>query len=136
MMPALKVGTWPWLLRHELRLQLRAVGVKRLWMVGLFGGLIWLALHATAWLLLVGLDAVSLPPKVIIIFGALTWLIITLMFSQAIMLSVTALFDRGDFDLLLSSPLNPRTVFTVRGVGIEQTAGLQRADQGPALVSQ
>jgi len=115
---ALKVGTWPWLLRHEMRLQLRAVGVKRLWMVGLFGGLIWLALHATAWLLLVGLDSVSLPPKVIIIFGALTWLIITLMFSQAIMLSVTALFDRGDFDLLLASPLNPRTVFTVRGMGI------------------
>lgn len=114
----LKVGTWPWLLRHEVRLQLRAVGVKRLWTVGLFGGAIWLALHATAWLLLVGLDAVSLPPKAIIIFGAATWLIITLMFSQAIMLSVTALFDRGDFDLLLSSPLNTRTVFTVRGMGI------------------
>jgi ABC-2 type transport system permease protein len=118
MKSAFKVSTWPWLLRHEMRLQLRAVGVKRLWVVGLFGGAIWLALHATAWLLMVGLDAVSLPPKIIIIFGAATWLIITLMFSQAIMLSVTALFDRGDFDLLLSSPLNTRTVFTVRGVGI------------------
>ena len=118
MMPALKVGTWSWLLRHEVRLQWRAVGGSRLWIVGLLGGFIWLALHAAAWLLLRGLDAVTLPPKAIIIFGALTWLIITLMFSQAIMLSVTALFDRGDFDLLLSSPLNPRTVFTVRGMGI------------------
>ncbi len=113
-----KVGTWPWLLRHEVRLQWRAVSGTRLWIVGIFGALIWLGLHATAWLLLQGHDAVLVPPKVIIIFGALTWLIITLMFSQAIMLSVTALFDRGDFDLLLASPLNTRTVFTVRGMGI------------------
>jgi ABC-2 type transport system permease protein len=118
MMPKLKVGTWPWLLRHEVRLQWRSVGGARVWVVGLFGGFIWLGLHAAAWGLLRGLDAISMPPKVIIIFGALTWLIITLMFSQAIMLSVTALFDRGDFDLLLSSPLNTRTVFTVRGMGI------------------
>jgi ABC-2 type transport system permease protein len=115
---ALKVGTWPWLLRHEVRLQWRAVGGARVWIVGLFGGFIWFGLHVAAWGLLRGLDAISMPPKVIIIFGAATWLIITLMFSQAIMLSVTALFDRGDFDLLLSSPLNTRTVFTVRGMGI------------------
>jgi ABC-2 type transport system permease protein len=57
-------------------------------------------------------------PKIVIIFGAATWLIITLMFSQAIMLSVIALFECGDFDLLLSSPLNTRVVFTVRGMGI------------------
>ena len=118
MIPKLKVGTWPWLLRHEVRLQWRAVGGARVWIVGLFGGFIWLGLHFAAWGLLRGLDAVSMPPKVVLIFGALTWLIITLMFSQAIMLSVTALFDRGDFDLLLSSPLNTRTVFTVRGMGI------------------
>jgi ABC-2 type transport system permease protein len=118
MKSVLKVGTWPWLLRHEVRLQWRAVGGARLWLVGLFGGFLWLALHAAAWALLRGLDAISMPPKVIIIFGAATWLIITLMFSQAIMLSVTALFDRGDFDLLLASPLNTRTVFTVRGMGI------------------
>lgn len=118
MKSAFKVGTWPWLLRHEVRLQWRAVGGARVWIVGLLGGFIWLGLHAAAWGLLRGLDAISMPPKVIIIFGAATWLIITLMFSQAIMLSVTALFDRGDFDLLLSSPLNTRTVFTVRGMGI------------------
>jgi ABC-2 type transport system permease protein len=122
MKSALKVGTWPWLLRHEVRLQWRAIGGARLWLVGIFGGFLWLALHAAAWGLLRGLDAISLPPKAVFIFGGLTWLLITLMFSQAIMQSVTALFDRGDFDLLLSSPLNTRTVFTVRGLGIAATS--------------
>ncbi len=115
---SLSVGTWPWLLRHELRLQWRAIGGARLWLVALFGGLVYAALHLVAWTTLRGLEMVTLPPIAVVIGGALTWLVITLMLSQAIMLSVSALFDRGDLDLLLSSPLAPRTVFTVRGLGI------------------
>lgn len=118
MMPTLKVASWPWLLRHEVRLQWRGIDGARLWLVGAFGGLLWLAAHAAAWGLLRGLDMVSLPSVAIILFGAGTWLVITLMFSQAIILSVSALFDRGDLDLLLSSPVSPRTVFTIRGLGI------------------
>jgi ABC-2 type transport system permease protein len=40
------------------------------------------------------------------------------MLSYAITLSVNALFDRGDLDLLFSSPIPPRTVMTVRCLGI------------------
>jgi ABC-2 type transport system permease protein len=114
----LKPGTWPWLLRHEIRLAWRNVGGKRIWILLVGGGILWAAVHLAAWSLIVGADMIAMPPRVTIIFGSLVWLIITLIFSQAIMMSVSALFDRGDFDLLLSSPLSPRTVFTVRGIGI------------------
>jgi ABC-2 type transport system permease protein len=113
-----KPGTWPWLLRHEIRLAWRNIGGKRIWILLVGGGILWAAMHLAAWGLIVGADAVKLPPRATVIFGSLTWLIITLIFSQAMMMSVSALFDRGDFDLLLSSPLSPRTVFTVRGIGI------------------
>lgn len=115
---SLKPGTWPWLLRHEIRLGGRGVGGTRIWVLLLGGGILWAAIHLAAWGLMVGADNIKLPPRTTVIFGSLVWLTITLIFSQAMMMSVSALFDRGDFDLLLSSPLSPRTVFTVRGVGI------------------
>jgi ABC-2 type transport system permease protein len=114
----LKAGTWPWLLRHEIRLAWRNTGGTRVWILLLGGAILWGAMHLAAWALIVGAEAVKMPPRVTVIFGFLTWLVITLIFSQAMMMSVSALFDRGDFDLLLSSPLSPRTVFTVRGMGI------------------
>ena len=46
----------------------------------------------------------------------------TLMLSQAINMSVQALFERRDLDLLLSSPLKPRVVLTVRAVSIALVA--------------
>lgn len=114
----LKPASWPWLLRHEIRLQRRAFGGAHVKLVVLFGGIVYAVLHLVAWALLRGLDILTLPPMAVVIGGAITWLALTLMLSQAIMLSVIALFDRGDLDLLLSSPLSPRTVFTVRGLGI------------------
>jgi len=128
----LRAATWPWLLRHELRLAWRNIGSRSLWFVVIGGGLLWTCIHLIAWLGLrkwgVVADAVpgtvsgpisaSLPPTVILIMGAAMWFAISLMFSQAILLSITALFDRGDFDLLLSSPMSTRTVFMVRGMGV------------------
>lgn len=115
---SLKPGTWPWLLRHEILLGWRNMGGTRIWILVLGGAILWAAIHLAAFGLIVGADAIKLPPRTTVIFGSLVWLIITLIFSQAMMMSVSALFDRGDFDLLLSSPLSPRTVFTVRGIGI------------------
>ena len=118
----LTTATWPWLLHHELRLAWRRVGSTRLWVVLIGGGFIWLALHLAAWGLLKGLAGINFPPFITLILGGMTWLAMSLMLSQAIMLSVTALFDRGDFDLLLSSPISARTVFIVRGIGVAITS--------------
>ena len=121
---ALTPATWPWLLRHELRLAWRHVGGKaRFWFLVIGGGLLWLALHLAAWGILkgwaiAGEAGVQVPPMATIIFGVITWFVMSMMLSQAIMLSVKALFERGDFDLLLASPMSARTVFMVRGLGI------------------
>jgi ABC-2 type transport system permease protein len=42
----------------------------------------------------------------------------TFMLSSALKASVMALFERGDLDLLLSSPLSSRSIFTVRLLGV------------------
>ncbi len=123
LMPTLTPATWPWLLQHELRLAWRNMGIKRLWVILIGGGFIWVCMHLAAWGLMKGFhvaaeNGVQFPPIAILFFGGATWLAMTMMLSQAIMLSVTALFDRGDFDLLLSSPISARTVFIVRGLGI------------------
>lgn len=116
---SLAAGSWPWLLRHELRLAWRDAGGARLaFLIGI-GGLLWLAYHAAVWSLLRFIvDPTAMQPATFILVGAILWLIFTLMLSQSITLSVGVFFDRGDLDLLLASPLRPRNVFIVRGLGV------------------
>ena len=113
-----RIGSAPWLLRHELRLAWRGLGVRRMWVLGIVGGAAWLALHLGAYLLMSRLRGVAVPPQAAVGVGALAWLLMTLMLSQAMMQSVNVLFVRGDLDLLLASPLPPRSVFVVRGLGV------------------
>ena len=115
----LRPASWPWLLRHELRLGWRQIGGARAWVLIVFGGTLWLGVHLAAWLLVKALgSAGALPPAAYQIGGLILWFVFTLMLSQAIAMSVSAFFDRGDLDLLLSSPLPPRNVFVVRGLGV------------------
>ncbi len=107
-----------WLLQHELRLGWRKAGGSRLWLTALLGGTFWLVLHVLAFFLLRHADLDALDAWTAPFVGGVLWLVFTLMLSHAILLSVSALFDRGDLDLLLSSPLPSRTVFVVRGAGI------------------
>ncbi len=114
-------GSAVWLLRHELRLGWRGMGGKRVWLLLVGAGVLWAFIHVAAWLLLRGwatLGADQLPPMAIMISGGLFWLFASIMVSQTVAHAVAALFDRGDLDLLLSSPLSPRTIFTIRGLGI------------------
>jgi len=69
------------------------------------------------------LDAIGptgrLPPRQFVI--ALTAILLAtflFMLSSALKRSVETLFDRGDMDLLLSSPLPSRSIFTVKLVGM------------------
>ena len=117
-----RAGTWPWLLRHEMRLAWRGLGSKG-WRIALLLGVIAIPMHVAAWFMLQGMNMIVLPPAFAWLFGMGTWVAITLMLSQAIILSVDALFNRGDLDLLLASPNSPRTVFVVRGLGIAASSG-------------
>lgn len=113
-----QVGSARWLLRHELRLSWRGVSGKGVWFVAIGGVLLWACLHLAVYFLLSPLHLESLPGWVTPIAGSVLWFMFMLMLSQGIVLSVSALFDRGDLDLLLSSPLSARTVFVARGLGI------------------
>lgn len=121
-------GSILWLLAHELRLSwygaalnkggkrrpgLRAIAA---WLLG------WIFLHAFAYILLRPLGAVGLhDARLAALAGAALLVCATFMLSNALKASVLALFERGDLDLLLSSPLPSRTIFTVRLLGVTAT---------------
>ncbi|MEO8751541.1 MAG: hypothetical protein ABI624_02560 [Casimicrobiaceae bacterium] len=114
----LRVGSAPWLLRHELLLALRSLGGSGFWLLVVLGGLGFVVMHFMAWGMLLHFDPDAPSASTTLLFGTLAWVVVTLMFAQAIMMSVDALFERGDFDLLLASPIEPRVVFLVRSLGI------------------
>ena len=118
---SLHPGSAAWLVQHEVRLAWRAVNAGKRW-----DGRVWLALlcffslftHLGAYVVLRMLPAGALPDWANFIIGGVLLLLFSLMVSQAVLQSVAALFDRGDLDLLLSSPLPTRHVFMARGLGI------------------
>ncbi|MDM4767748.1 hypothetical protein [Pelomonas sp. SE-A7] len=111
-------GSLPWLIHHELRLAWRGIGGKGIALMVVLLLILSGSLHLAAYKLLAGLPAGEMPDFGVFAGGLALWVIVTLMLSQAILMSVTALFDRGDLDLLLSSPLPTRHVFVARGLGI------------------
>lgn len=123
----LRPGSSLWLLRHELRLFWYSLasgkeGAPRrpTWRVLGGGLLVWLGLHAAVFALLDAMGPISsMPPRQFAV--AVTALLLTaflFMLSSALKSSVETLFDRGDLDLLLSSPLPSRSIFTVKLAGM------------------
>ena len=132
-MTSLRPGSAVWLLRHELRLAWRRVGFRssRVWLAA--GALLWLAYHLAPFGALYAANrfaeataggasgpgvAVPHAGAIGVMVGAALWAMFTLMLSHAISHAVDALFERGDLDLLLASPLEPRHVFLARGLGV------------------
>lgn len=108
-----------------MRLGWRALTAQRMWLLAILGGIVWIGLHAAGYILIGRLDqGQALPPTVWMVAGAMFWFFASITIAQTVAHAVAALFDRGDLDLLLSSPLSPRTVFFVRGAGIALGAGL------------
>lgn len=118
-----------WLLAHEIRLNWRGfkAGRKRsgpgaliafaiLGVMALIGG-IFLGL---------GVRGVEVPlvPMAVVIADLVLAVILTLMLSTTLAASADALYERGDLDLLFSSPLAPRKVLFVRALGLAVNAGL------------
>ena len=119
-MIALAPGSVPWLLAHELRLAFRARSKRG------NATLIIVAVGLVAGMLVVGLPlALALrfvpireTPGVMMTLDLILLAIFTLILSQTLAGAITAFFERGDLDLLLSSPLPPRQALTVRAVSI------------------
>lgn len=117
-------GSVPWLMRHELRLILRtsaqfswrlaaALGIVLVGLVA-YGGAPLAAAAADRHLL--GNPAAALAVDLVLA------ILFSLMLSQALSMTVQAFYERGDLDLLLSSPVPPRRVLFVRCAGIALSA--------------
>ncbi|MGB9110937.1 MAG: hypothetical protein WCC39_19790, partial [Telluria sp.] len=117
-------GSSLWLLRHELRMAwygaaVNAGGRRRMgWLSITVWTLAWAALHLLAFVVLRKMPAGAMDPRLAIFTTLALAAIATLMLSSALKASVMALFERGDLDLLLSSPLSSRSIFTVRLLGV------------------
>lgn len=122
-------GSAPWLLAHEIRMYFYNLsghaetgkakrGLSRRSLI------IWVAMfasvHALAYLIIneIGSKGGTLPPQAGMILTGVLIVLMTLMLSSGLRASVEALFERGDIDLLLSSPLSSRSIFTVRLAGV------------------
>ena len=124
---SLQAGTALWLLRHELRLFWFSLasgkqGAPRrpTWRVLGSGLLVWLGLHTGVFALLHAAGPMGgLPPRQFVIaVSAILLSTFLFMLSSALKNSIETLFDRGDMDLLLSSPLPSRSIFTVKLAGM------------------
>lgn len=119
-----KAGTLPWLLGYELRLWWRELRGK--WFVFVLLGLFGLLLAAAITPLMFLAIATGRPmPMLGEIPQPLFWVAVVFWFlgffysfTQAMGQSVIALFDRGDLDLLVSSPVSSKVVFASRLLAI------------------
>ena len=117
-------GSTRWLLGHELRLAWynsavsggkRRPGILSIlaWIVG------WSVMHGVAFALLHALGRNPVDPALLgILAGGVLLVLSTFMLSNALKACTLALFERGDLDLLLSSPLPSRSIFSVRLLGV------------------
>ena len=119
----------PWLLAHELRLAWRGFKAGRkssgpgaFVAFAILGGLILIGGIFLA--LAVRGVAVPIVPMAVIIADLALAVILTLMLSTTLAASADALYERGDLDLLFSSPLAPRKVLFVRALGLTVNAAL------------
>jgi ABC-2 type transport system permease protein len=122
-------GSALWLLRHEVRLYVYNLGesgkkgAARRGMtrtsIAIWGTLL-LVMHGVALMLVHKLsgDSAGLPPQAGMVLTLILAALMTMMLSTGLRASVEALFERGDLDLLLSSPLSSRSIFTVRLGGV------------------
>ena len=124
-------GSIRWLLGHELRLAWYGAAINKggkrrpgwgsiaVWAVGFIG------LHLIAFAMLRALGPggrgdplLAIPISLVVVVCS------TFMLSSSLRACVLALFERGDLDLLLSSPLPSRSIFAVRLLGIAAATAL------------
>jgi ABC-2 type transport system permease protein len=113
-------GSVPWLMRHELRLVSRTTA-KVTWrliviLVVVLGGLA--ALGGAPLAAALAHRHLAASPAAVVAVDLMLAALLSLMLSQALSMTVQAFYQRGDLDLLLSSPVPVRRVLLVRCAGI------------------
>ena len=131
----LKPGSAAWLLAHECRLAFydmgeskpghaaaRGMSVFGMWLIGLM----YAFAHLGVWLLMRKMPPLqaAVPAPLLMGAGIAMLAVFSFMLSLGLTRSVRALFERGDLDLLLSSPLPSKTIFKVRLTGIIFSVGI------------
>ena len=116
MLPPARAPGWRWLLAHELRIGWRGAG-GRAWLLIILVAVFWAFAHVAGWFLMRETPRLA-SGNAVVVAGMVTWFVWLLIAAAAFGLSIVALFERGDLDLLLSSPVPPRTVLAVRGIGV------------------
>ncbi len=115
-------GSFVWLVVHDMRLNWRRfadmLGVRPLLLIGIVvsgAAVLHLAAgRAAIWLSpYVHGDAAGSGPFVAIVVCIFTWMI-----AQSLFGAMRALYDRGDLDLLLGSPLPARRIFAAKAASI------------------
>lgn len=122
----MRPGSALWLLRHELRMSWYAVLASGKnaqsrsvdWKLPTVVLALWLLLHLGAYVVLRQIPGGEPPHELVVAASAVLLATFLFMLSSALKSSVEVLFDRGDMDLLLSSPLPSPSIFIVRLAGI------------------
>ncbi len=139
-MSLFKPSSIPWLLAHEMRLAWRGyragragkgpgalIGLGVLFAFACIGG-VFLALGVHG-------HQVPIHPLAVAIADLACAVVLTLMLSQTLGASAEALYERGDLDLLFSSPIAPSTVLLVRALGVATgVAGIFMIFAAPLLL--
>jgi ABC-2 type transport system permease protein len=118
--PLFAPGSFPWLLAHELKLGFRARskrGRPTLIIVAVVIVLLMLTAGAPLALFLQRVP-VRPAPGLLMTLDLILAAVFTLMLSQTLAAAVIGFYERGDLDLLLSSPLPPRRTLAVRAIAI------------------
>ena len=124
-MSLLPTGSTPWLIAHELRLALRGQSRTRV------RGMILMTLIALPAIgvgvfMAYALRQVHIPvvAPLVVATDGFSLLVLTLMLSVTVSRAAQVFFERGDLDLLLSSPIPGRRVLTARCVAMALSASL------------
>lgn len=118
----MRQGSLLWLVRNDLRIEWRELTAQ--WSTGLAVtvGLAVVSIITYVWLLVLGNFRPLFEPPVAAELNILTGVLVLGLLPVAVMLgmnhSIKAVFERNDLDLLLTSPVPTRTVFTSRLLGV------------------
>ncbi len=118
----MRPGSLLWLLRNEVRVRWRElIGETKASTLILTGAAIFVAVHLMLWGIARSLRGVltsPLPPEAVFFAAIVVLVLLPFGVAAGINHAVVALFDRGDLDLLASSPVSSRTVFASRVLAV------------------